>query len=106
MTAIPAGHFQTSYRGDMAHRRTAFQKFRLVALIVALVAAPYVVSGYWLNVFTSVAIAVPGALALSLLTGVAGQISLGNAAFMGIGGTTVAVLATIWDWPFLAAVAA
>jgi branched-chain amino acid transport system permease protein len=46
-------------------------------------------------------LAVPGALALSLLTGVAGQISLGNAAFMGIGATTAAILSTNLKLPFL-----
>lgn len=104
MSAIPAGHFQVTYRGDMARRKTAFQKSRLALLVVVLAAVPMVVSNYWLNVATSIAIAVPGALALSLLTGVAGQISMGNAAFMGIGGTSAAVLATQWEWPFLATV--
>ena len=50
---------------------------------------------------TAILLAVPGALALSLLTGVSGQISLGNAAFMGIGGTTAGLLGGQEHWPFL-----
>jgi branched-chain amino acid transport system permease protein len=104
VTAVPAGHFQTDYRGDIVIRKTGFQRWRLVVLMVALVVIPMLLSSYWLNVATAIAIAVPGALALSLLTGVAGQISLGNAAFMGIGATTAAVLGTELSWPFLVVV--
>lgn len=101
MTATPAGHFQVSYRGDMAERKTLFQRSRLVVLVLVLVVAPYAVSTYTLNVSTAILLAVPGALALSLLTGVSGQISLGNAAFMGIGGTTAGLLGGQEHWPFL-----
>jgi branched-chain amino acid transport system permease protein len=49
------------------------------------------------------------ALGMSLLLGYAGQISLGHAAFMGIGAYTTALLTTRFDWPvilaFLAAIA-
>lgn len=99
--AVPAGHYQTTYLGDMARRKTAFQKARLVALILSLVALPFVISPHYLNITTSIALAVPGALALSLLTGVAGQISLGNAAFLGIGATTAAVTSQQMHLPFL-----
>ena len=106
MTAVPAGYYQTSYRGDMAIRKTAFQRGRLVVLLVVLLAFPLLAETYYLNVATSIALVVPGALALSLLTGVAGQISLGNAAFMGIGATSAAVLATEFSWPFLVVIPA
>jgi branched-chain amino acid transport system permease protein len=101
VTAIPAGHFQTTYRGDMTIRKTALQRGRLALLVAALLVLPVFASSFYLSVATSIALAVPGALALSLLTGVAGQISLGNAAFMGIGATTAAVLATETGLPFL-----
>jgi branched-chain amino acid transport system permease protein len=41
-----------------------------------------------------------------MLTGIAGQISLGNAAFMGIGATTAAILAQKFHWSFVPSVAA
>lgn len=45
-------------------------------------------------------------LGLDVLMGWAGQVSLGQAAFMAIGGYTAAVLATNYDWPPLAGVVA
>ena len=43
------------------------------------------------------------ALGMSLLLGYAGQISLGHAAFMGIGAYTTAILTTQLNWPVLTA---
>lgn len=98
--AVPAGHFQVSYRGDMAPRKTAYQKGRLVLLGLLLVVIPFVVSSHDLNIITAIALTVPGALALSILTGLAGQISLGNAAFLGIGATTAAIMGQQLHMPF------
>jgi len=43
------------------------------------------------------------ALSLNVLTGYAGQVSLGHAAFFGIGAYTSALLTTRYGWPFLPA---
>jgi len=45
-------------------------------------------------------IAIVGAVGLMILTGFAGQISLGHAAFLAIGGFTTAVLGERWQLPF------
>lgn len=52
---------------------------------VLVVAWPFIVSEQWLTVGAFAAIAVIGALSLQLLTGFAGLVSLGQAAFFGIG---------------------
>jgi branched-chain amino acid transport system permease protein len=44
-------------------------------------------------------------LGLDILMGYAGQVSLGQAGFMAVGGYTAAILATTYNWPPLAAVA-
>jgi branched-chain amino acid transport system permease protein len=85
----------------MMQRKTLFQRLRLTAMLIVLLLVPWLVDAYWLNVVIAILLAVPGALALSLLTGVAGQISLGNAAFMGIGATTAGLLGGQLNWPFL-----
>lgn len=41
------------------------------------------------------------AMALTVLTGTAGLLSLGHAAFLGIGAYTAGLLATQYEWPFL-----
>lgn len=57
-------------------------------------------SGYIVTIFTFVAIYISLALSLNILTGYAGQISLGHAAFLGIGAYTSAVLAVRYELPF------
>jgi branched-chain amino acid transport system permease protein len=47
-----------------------------------------------------------GVLGLDILMGYTGQVSLGQAGFMAVGGYTAAILATNYDWPPLAGIAA
>jgi len=58
-------------------------------------------SGYLLTIFTFIAIYISLALSLNILTGFAGQISLGHAAFFGIGAYSSAVLAIRYGLPFI-----
>ncbi len=61
----------------------------LLALIVVLLVAPK----YWVFIINLTLIASVGALGLNLLTGSAGQVSVGNAAFLAIGGFTAVAVA-------------
>jgi branched-chain amino acid transport system permease protein len=67
---------------------------RLVLPMVAVFAVvlPFALSAAQLSTATFVVIAAIGATGLNILTGYAGQISLGNAAFLGVGAYTGAVL--------------
>jgi len=82
-----AGQFKTSYRDDSAifpirQDRIAIVAIALVAFVVVpAVASPYVFSGILIP-FLILALA---ALGLNILTGYAGQLSLGTAAFMAVG---------------------
>ena len=53
-----------------------------------------------------VAIEVTAVAGLTVLTGLSGQISLGNGAFMAIGGYTTALLMLHLNWPYIAALVA
>ena len=53
-----------------------------------------------------IAVEVTAVAGLSVLTGLSGQISLGNGAFMAIGGYTTALLLIHFNWPFIAALVA
>jgi branched-chain amino acid transport system permease protein len=64
----------------------------LAALAVLAVALPFGLSAAQLTTATFVVIAAIGATGLNVLTGYAGQISLGHAAFLGVGAYTGAVL--------------
>jgi branched-chain amino acid transport system permease protein len=59
-----------------------------------------IISGYVISVAVFVGIWVTLALSLNILTGYAGQVSLGHAAFFGIGAYTSAVLAVRYGAPF------
>ncbi len=82
-----------TYRADEAYASTPLGRLALGALLLLLVLLPHLVSSYALYVLTLVAIGALGALGLNLLVGGAGQISLGQAAFLGIGAYVASHLA-------------
>ena len=71
----------------------------LVVVGLSLLALPGVADNYVLYVMSRLFVYVLVALGLNLLTGYAGQVSLGHAAFFAIGAYTAAVLAERWQWP-------
>ena len=99
----------TSYEDDQALLPTWTQRISLLLLVAVLVLLPLqAVPGLrwlgeekWLNVIVTAMILCIGALGLTLLTGLAGQVSLGHAFFMGIGAYTAVIMggestATLW----------
>ena len=81
-----------TYLADEALFDTRTQKAWLVLLAASLVMFPFVADAYWLYLACLVAINVASATGLNILTGYTGLVSLGQAAFMGLGAYTVAVL--------------
>ena len=124
-----------SYESEQSLLPTWTQRVVVVVLLFLLVLIPlqggieigervYQPLGFlgdsdWLKILSQVAIFGIGALGLNILTGLAGQVSLGHAFFMGIGAYTAAILGgevgqthvgmglPIWIWlPAAGAVAA
>ena len=82
-----AGQFKTSYQADSQIFPIRQDRIGIsIILIIALFAVPFMASEYLIN-----AILIPflifslAALGLNILTGYAGQLSLGSAAFMAVG---------------------
>ena len=75
----------------------------VAALIVLLVVVPLFVNAYIIYLMSSVAIFSLVSLGLNILTGFAGQISLGHAAFFGIGAYATALLSDKLGVPFILA---
>ena len=105
-------HLYTSYSSDQALMPTVTKKMVLGVFLVLAVLAPIASSipfypdflgdNDWMRILSHVAIFRIGALGINLLTGVAGQVSLGHAFFMGLG-AYVAVLfgappGDLWGW--------
>ncbi len=63
-------------------------------------------SPYYYQIAVIICVNIILALSLNLVTGFAGQLSLGHAAFMGIGAYTAGILTSVYEVPFIAALLA
>ncbi len=95
------GSAKETYAGDTALFDSATQRAWVAILLVALVTFPFVVDDYWLYLACLVAINVASTAGLNVLTGYTGLVSMGQAAFMGLGGYTVAILQIRFGTPML-----
>jgi branched-chain amino acid transport system permease protein len=87
--------FAVGGRADARWRRRPRAIYTVLALLAVLyVAVPAMASPYQIYVSSTILIACIGALGLNLLTGHAGQISLGQGGFLGVGAFTSALLVT------------
>ena len=80
-------------RSSWQRRAVSPRRVGVAVLVVALIVIPLPLEGYQVNWINLALLAAMGALALNLLMGVAGQVSVGNAAFMAIGATLAGGLA-------------
>ncbi len=93
-----AGDFDRSYEQDQRIIRKPLHLIMTVVAIIFVYLMPRIFenSAPTLNQFAYTIIALQG---LNILTGYAGQISLGQAAFMLVGGYSSALLSTHWGMP-------
>ena len=94
------GDFKESYIKDEEIFQSIFVKFWLGLLFLFLLILPLVADAYVLYVANLIGFAIIGAVGLNILTGFTGQISLGHAAFVGVGGYTAAILITRFGFSF------
>jgi branched-chain amino acid transport system permease protein len=87
-----SGHFRTRYDEDLALVATRLEGRSLVVFVLALLAFPLIASPFQLDLACQVFLACVGSLSLMLLTGYAGQISLGHAGLIAAGAFTVGIL--------------
>ena len=101
---LPAGTFNTTYAKDMAIIRTTVQWTLFITFVILF----YGVFPQWSNNSTltlanNIAIILIAVLGLQILTGLCGQIALGQSAFIGVGAYVHGVLVTSFHWNFLVA---
>ncbi len=87
-----SGYFRTRYERDLALLDTRTRKAWLAAFLAAALAYPFVAGPFELELANQVLLAAVGAVALMLLTGYAGQISLGSAGLLAAGAFTTGIL--------------
>ncbi|MDP3356365.1 MAG: branched-chain amino acid ABC transporter permease [Polaromonas sp.] len=84
--------FKTDYGQDINLAKHGGHIFWYGALMLLLVAAPWLFAEYWLAQLTFILIYSIAGLGLMLLAGFTGLFSLGHAAFLGVGAYTQAVM--------------
>lgn len=96
----PAGRFSTTYTQDRALVRTKAQAAVLVAAIAFMCIVPLLGSPRILAYLTLLTITCITVIGLQITMGYAGQINLGQSAFMGIGAYAAALLSGKAGMPF------
>ena len=84
--------FKTDYAQDIKLAKHGGHVFWYSALMLLLIAAPWLFAEYWLAQLTFVLIYAIAGLGIMLLAGFTGLFSLGHAAFLGVGAYTQAVM--------------
>ena len=100
---MPSGLFHSSYQKDERIFQTLWVKVWLGVFALCLLIFPLVLGPYPTYVANIIGIYLIGALGLNILTGFTGQISIGHAAFMGVGAYAGANISTALGWGFWAA---
>ena len=95
-----SGYFRTSYERDEALLDTRTQKAWLGIFSVAAFTYPFLAGAFALDLANQVLLTSIGAVALMLLTGYAGQISLGHAGLLAAGAFTTGILVKELAAPF------
>ena len=95
-----AGQFKTSYAADQAVFPIRQDRWLFVALLLAAyIAVPLFGSDYWLlTIMIPFLVFALAALGLNILTGYAGQVSLGTGGFMAVGAFATYKLAVAFPW--------
>jgi branched-chain amino acid transport system permease protein len=82
----------TRYADEMAVFNTSTKRTWVVVLIAAMLVLPFALERDMVSLVSTVFVFAIGGIGLNLLTGYAGQVSLGHAFFLGLGAYTAAVL--------------
>lgn len=102
----PAGDFDRTYQQDMAVIRRPWQWAALAVGLIVVATAPQWGSAYVVSTANRIFYTIIAVQGLNILTGYTGQISLGQAAFMLVGGYTSALVTIHLGLPFPLAILA
>jgi branched-chain amino acid transport system permease protein len=95
-----SGYFRTDYGDDLRLVQTRTEWWALLIFGALLLVGPFLASPFVLDLACQVFLASIGALSLMLLTGYAGQISLGHAGLIAAGAFTTGILTQEIRAPF------
>lgn len=101
---LPGGVFAQTYREDRALIRTRWQWLWFGGFMLVLLLLPVVGPASLVGIATVIGITLIAVLGLQITSGCAGQINMGQSAFMGVGAYTAAALAVKLQASFLLAI--
>ncbi len=99
-------YLRTNYLQSNEVLQRPYQKVLVALILMAAVSLPFMSSGFFVHLLCLSFLSAIGALGLMLLTGFCGQISLGHAAFLAVGGYTTVILSNHGGMPFVLVVPA
>src|SRR4030042_2764018 len=88
----PCGTFDRTYFQAKELYRTPLRKTLLGLFIILMYVLPLLTGDYGISILSLICACTSGMLGLHIITGYCGQISIGHAAFMGVGMYTVGIL--------------
>ena len=89
---MPTTPLATRYEDSLRLLASRWRQVGVALLAVALIVYPLLANALWLTIGNAAMVAIVGTVALMILTGFTGQISLGHAAFLAIGAFSAAAL--------------
>ncbi|MFC1823909.1 branched-chain amino acid ABC transporter permease [Thermodesulfobacteriota bacterium] len=98
--AIRSRTFRETYHEDIKLFQTIWIKFWMGLFVFFLAILPFVGDPYIIYLMNLICVTVIATIGLNILSGYAGQISLGHAAFFAIGAYTTAILTDRFGMPF------
>lgn len=93
-------NFHTTWKSEIALANSTTKKVWWAAFLLVAVLVPFNVSSDLTRTLVLALIASTGAIGLNIVSGVAGQLSLGHAGFLGLGAFTAAWVTTNQGWSF------
>lgn len=93
-----------SYINSVSVARVRIQLLWWILLVIVLLAIPAFSNNYVLSMINITLINIVAITGLNLLTGYTGLVSMGNAAFLGIGGFTAGIISVQLGFPFWIAI--
>jgi branched-chain amino acid transport system permease protein len=100
MKLLPCGVYFESYRKDLAYIHTRPQWVCFIGFLLVLFFLPQILSVRFVGIVNIMAITCIAVVGLQITTGYAGQINLGQSAFMGMGGFVCGSLSINYSLPF------
>jgi branched-chain amino acid transport system permease protein len=97
---MPNRPLAVRYEDDFKLLAGRWERLGVALLVAGVIAYPWLVTTNWVTVANLALVAIVGSVALMILTGFTGQISLGHAAFLAIGAYTTAILGNQLALPF------